>query len=738
MKKAAVNIPDGITESLFQSPGVGIAVVNQYGKFIKVNDGLCRLLGYAQATLKRKPYFQIVAPAARKEAAQMHQLLLNGKTASEEIKLACKTGEEITCRITNSLVTGNHGEKFIVKIILDVSENQKYRDLLQQTAGLTKLGGFELDVASKKIVWTDEMYNIYEVGKTFTPTLAGILKFYKKENGIKLKKAIADTIANGAKYDFECQLTTGKKNTKWVHISGTPIYRNGKIDKIGGTVQDITTQKQDELQLERLSLVASETNNAVIITDASGKIEWVNSSFTKITGYSTEEVLGKKAGALLQGPGTDKTVIKRIGRQLAEGAPVSEVIKNYRKDGTPVWISMNIVPVIKDDRLLNFIGLGSDITEVLAARTSQKLKEALEQQQKLFIDIANNFPDGIIGVLDKNLNYIFAGGKEIKKLGIDKSKLLGEHIFDSLSEQSNTEAVPYLKRAFDGESVVFEIGLYNNTYAINAVPLISGDDGVEQILVVLYNITKRKKAEEEVWHAYEKQRELNELKSKFVSIASHEFRTPLSVILSSTDLILKYTEANDTEKVNKHIERIKGSVRSLTDMLNDFLSLEKIEEGKVRHNISAFNITEFCDSVVEEIKLTAKKGQQLVYVHEGGATQVVLDKQQLKHVLLNILSNAVKYSDEGKKIWLTSGLLKNRLRLTIKDEGIGIPEEDKPHLFETFFRANNTINIQGTGMGLHIVKRYLDMMRGNITFLSELNKGTIFTITLPAGTPSTG
>jgi len=278
---------------------------------------------------------------------------------------------------------------------------------------------------------------------------------------------------------------------------------------------------------------------------------------------------------------------------------------------------------------------------------------------------------------------------------------------------------------------MFEAEMKGQIYSISAVPLPGSDLKEKQILVVLYNITQRKKAEEHIREALAQQMELNEMKSKFVSIASHEFRTPLSTILSSTFLISKYSQARDLEKAQKHIDRIEAAVRTLTDILNDFLSLGRIEDGKLENRVSEFNVVEFCDTLTDEVQPSLKKEQAIIYHHEGVNPVFSLDRQHLRNVLVNLLSNASKYSSEGKTIWLTSAFANGQMQFTIKDEGIGIPVSDQPRLFQSFFRANNAVDIQGTGMGLHIVKRFLDIMGGSIQFTSEENKGSTFIIHFP-------
>jgi len=241
----------------------------------------------------------------------------------------------------------------------------------------------------------------------------------------------------------------------------------------------------------------------------------------------------------------------------------------------------------------------------------------------------------------------------------------------------------------------------------------------------------RKKAENEAQNALGRERELNELKSKFVSIASHEFRTPLSTVLSSASLIDQYNERLEKDKVKKHVQRIKSSVNHLTSILNDFLSLGKLEEGKIDVVKERIAAADFFKEVEEEINSTLKPGQHLVVRCEGAPEPIYSDVRILRNILFNLLSNASKYSDHGKPIYITCEVDEKTASFIIRDEGIGIPQEDQKHMFDRFFRASNAGNVQGTGLGLNIVKRYVELLGGNISFSSEYGKGSIFTIQIP-------
>jgi PAS domain S-box-containing protein len=240
----------------------------------------------------------------------------------------------------------------------------------------------------------------------------------------------------------------------------------------------------------------------------------------------------------------------------------------------------------------------------------------------------------------------------------------------------------------------------------------------------------RKQAELDAWKALERERELNDLKSRFVSMASHEFRTPLSTIKSSASLIEKYEQTDQTDKRVRHVHKIKNSIDHLNDILDDFLSLARLEEGKVNTDFIQVNINALLLDVKEEMDSLLKPGQ-VIRCHPNQKSDVISEPKVLKNILINLLSNAIKYSPENSMIDITINENDESLLLEVKDEGMGIPEDEQDDLFERFFRAKNALNIQGTGLGLHIVQKYVDLLNGKITFESQENRGTIFLVTIP-------
>ena len=213
-------------------------------------------------------------------------------------------------------------------------------------------------------------------------------------------------------------------------------------------------------------------------------------------------------------------------------------------------------------------------------------------------------------------------------------------------------------------------------------------------------------------------------------MASHEFRTPLAAILTSLSLLESYSKEGHEEKRRKHADRIKASVTNLVGILNDFLSVDKLEQGKVEIVKEIVDLHLFSIDIMEEVNGMLKQGQRINFGHRG-EKQILLDKKILKNVLLNLLSNAIKYSEENKEIHFFMEVSENLVSIKVEDEGIGIPEEEQKHLFDKFFRAKNVGTIQGTGLGLNIVKKYVELLDGSINFTSAHNVGTTFIIEIP-------
>tara|TARA_R110000744_G_scaffold39754_8_gene90294 strand:- start:706 stop:1872 length:1167 start_codon:yes stop_codon:yes gene_type:complete len=262
------------------------------------------------------------------------------------------------------------------------------------------------------------------------------------------------------------------------------------------------------------------------------------------------------------------------------------------------------------------------------------------------------------------------------------------------------------------------------------------------IVAIILDITERKNYTEklekkvqertkQLTEALAKEKELNELKTRFLSLVSHEFKTPLSSILTSITLLAKYTESHQQEKRDKHVETIKNKVRYLDTILTDFLSVERLDSGKVNYKIETFPLSKIVNEVVYGANMLLKAGQTIQYPENIDDIFIRFDEKTLELALSNLIHNAIKYSPEDSTIDVVVKNGTDTILIQIIDRGIGIPAEEQKHIFNRYFRAENALLNQGTGIGLNIAKQHLENLGATIEFTSEENKGSIFTIVIP-------
>ncbi len=357
----------------------------------------------------------------------------------------------------------------------------------------------------------------------------------------------------------------------------------------------------------------------------------------------------------------------------------------------------------------------------------------LSKEQKLFFQLLHDYPEGAISIVDKNFHFAITGGQLHKRLGTDPAELIGHDSYPNFPAPIRKEIKLQLKKVFAGQNISgFELPhiIEGDFFVMDAFPLKEIDGSIINAGVIIRNISNLKKAEAELNISLAKEREVSEMKSRFITMASHEFRTPLSTVLSSVQLLHKYIDAGATEKVTKHIDRITNAVHLLNDILEDFLTVGKLQEARVHVNPESVDIKQCMESIVTEFTQSEKTTANISYIHTGN-TVANLDPVLLKYIVGNLLSNAIKFSAKNSPIQLKTNNQINKLTISIRDHGIGIPPGYENNLFEQFYRASNVTNIQGTGLGLHTVSKYVELMGGSISYTSELEVGTEFVIELP-------
>lgn len=494
--------------------------------------------------------------------------------------------------------------------------------------------------------------------------------------------------------------------------------------------------KIDQEQLfEQLFDAAGE---GIILVNKGGTILMANSRIVEMFGYSKEEITGQHLNILVP-----KAIRSKHSKHLEHYfmAPKSRYMglglhleaETKLEKLFPVEISLNH---FEAKGITYVIALITDVTErKIQEGKILKLNEKLEQRvalrteqltkiEQLYSTIAKNFPDGTINVFDKDFNYLFVEGKELLNRGNSAKSLTGTNFLKQLPNDQHKIVSNCLEKTFMGEASSVNIKIDEAFYTMDTEPLNENDGSIQKVLAIIKNITQQKQAELKIKRNLKKEQELNRMKSRFVSMASHEFRTPLSTILSSVSLISRYTKDEEQNKRDKHINRIKSSISNLTIILNDFLSIEKLETGKIVVKAENFDLNEVIRHVIEDIIGVLKSGQNIHFIPAMEDHNVFLDRQLLSNTIINLLSNASKYSAENKTITIRTQLKDEFFNIYILDDGIGIPKSEQKHLFERFFRAKNALNVNGTGLGLNISKNYVELMKGSISIKSKENEGT--------------
>lgn len=487
----------------------------------------------------------------------------------------------------------------------------------------------------------------------------------------------------------------------------------------------------------------------IVVIDHDGLIQLANPCIEKYFGYKYVELIGQQVEILIPDARRKKHeqhLQKYFNNPRARPMGYGLNLFARKKDGQefPVEISLGHYELFEEKLAVAFI---TDITERIKAE--EQARKSKEDYQFIFDGIQESFmlqqiiKDDHGKIID--LRFLEINPATEKMLGKDRSEIIG-HYRSEFFGAPNETLIEIISRVEKGENVRHQlyidfIGRWfdRSFYSLKPGELIilSTDitqQKIDEKALEKANASLEQKVVErtlELTQALEREKGLSELKSRFMSIASHEFRTPLSTILSSTSLIEKYNKEEQEENRKKHTTRIKSAVKNLTDILDDFLSLDKLEQGRVTLTRETLNLNELSLELIEELNGILKSGQA-IHLSFYGNRETVQDKKVLRNILLNLLSNAIKYSEEEKGIYLFIENNGSLVTIRVKDEGIGIPEEEQKNLFGKFYRAKNAIHIQGTGLGLNIVKRYVELLDGDITFISKQNEGTTFTITFPA------
>jgi PAS domain S-box-containing protein len=539
-----------------------------------------------------------------------------------------------------------------------------------------------------------------------------------------------------ATYRYRCSDGT----YKYIFDRAYIIYVDNEPVRMIGAMQDVSERMNAVAEIEKLSLVASQTDSAVMIMDAQEQIEWINEGFTKMTGYILEELKGKNA-QFIRDPENDPITALRIEEKLKRCETVSEEIVAHTKDGRKYWANLEITPVLNEKGdVKNFISIQSDISE---RKEYENSITAIAGELASLIEHAN-VP---IFSLDRDRLVSEWNSVTAELSGYSKTEVYGKNwVEEFVDRRHRTAVISMLDQVMGGKPVnQFELPIQNRARKIyilllSASPRWNATGAIDGAILVGQDITELteyrlgleqavRERTRELNEALVKEKEMVDMKSKFVSIASHEFRTPLTTISLASGFIRRYKKQLNTEQVDKKLDNIDKQITHMTHMLEDVLMIGKAEAGKIIVSLSEIHLGEFIEGLVEEMK---ENNRERIHLHLDLDPAVIQsDEKLLRNILLNLVTNALKFSDEEKSVQLKITTDIEKMVIQISDEGVGIPEADIRNLFTPFYRASNVTIIPGTGLGLSIIKKAVDLLKGTVTVKSTLGTGTLFTVVLP-------
>ena len=487
------------------------------------------------------------------------------------------------------------------------------------------------------------------------------------------------------------------------------------------------------------NLLSEGVSEGIIVINRDRHIVATNSAAEEMFGYTKEEMLEKPLNTLI--PSKFHKVHDSHVSQYLDGAgrrrmAAGRELYGIRNNGLEFPVEVGLNPFALYDR--NYVmALVMDVTERRSA------ERELRHWAKIFDESLNE-----IYIFDAaSLYFVKVNRGAMGNIGYSEEELKELTPINIKPEYNKVRFKKLIKPLIDKdlEKLEFEtvhLRKDGTTYPVEVHMQLSDLGGQEVFVAIILDITDRKdytnrlertvaKRTEELQKALEKEKELNELKTRFLSLVSHEFKTPLSSILTSSTLLSKYTQTEHQPKRDKHIDTIRNKVKHLDTILNDFLSVERLESGKVNYKYTTFALSKLVNEVVYDANMLLKSGQRIHYPSEIDDLVITSDEKILELILSNLLHNAIKYSLENTTIGIEIKENKNSLRIEVIDQGIGIPEEDQKFIFNRYFRAKNALLNQGTGIGLNIVKQHLENLGGTIAFQSIENEGTTFVVELP-------
>ncbi len=595
-----------------------------------------------------------------------------------------------------------------------------------------------LDALDQFVFIVDAEYKIRAFNKSFASLYFSHFDVYPeigKEGLMNYSPNLGELVRSSFKRGFSGERfkINNQVNGVYLEFTVSPIFdENQKVDSLVVSAHETTQTnnliKKVSAQEEKYQYVVENIHDVIFQTDVVGNWTFLNKAWTDIFQYTVDESLNTPFYSYLHPDDVRKNELLFEPLINRKKKFCRHVIRYITKAGKVRWIKVFATLLINEDG--EIIGTTGTLRDITDEKVNAHFNELL----------LNNVRD-LICIHNQDGTYLFVSPSIEDLTGFKPYELIGKNPYDFfhpddlelvkdrhqeiLSTQDDCTYISYrfLKKNGDYVWVESNSKIFFDEYEIE-----------NRIITSTHEIQERKLAEESMMKALQKEKELNELKSRFVAMTTHEFKTPLSTISSSADIIEMYAERSlnaDTENIIKQVKNINVEVLRMTNMMDASLFLGKIEANKTEVNKEEIDLVSLVQYIIDRQVRHQKDKRKLYFELRGTVKKVFADAQHLEHILDNLISNAFKYSPNKPSPALILTFNENNFTIDIIDYGLGIPQNQHKKVYSSFFRGDNVRNIKGTGLGLLIVYNLVKMNGGKITFESEENQGTTFTLEFP-------
>ncbi len=651
------------------------------------------------------------------------------------------------CHVLSSaaLVNDEQGNPIgMVAVNHDITERKQAEDALQKSAaeihdlyhnapcGYHSLDkdGLIIQINDTELRWLgyqrEEIVGKYKLTDLFTAE--SILTFQKNFPLFK---------ARGWVNDLEFDLFAKDGSIRHVLLNSSAIYdQAGNYVQSRSTLFDITDLRLAQEKIieseARYRLIAENITDVIIKADATGQITFTTPSCYAATGYRPEELIGHSRNFFVH---PDDVPNSLAVIQSAINSSATSYVLTYRirhKAGHYIWVesTATIIRNAESGTVVEFVSMLRDITERKQADLTQQASEAKYRQ------LVETMRGGLV-MFDVEERMTYVNDRFCELLGYRREELIGTKPFAYLNETNTVIVREQLDRRRQLENSAYELVINRKDGQIIHLlslgsPMLDKEGSYQGGFAVVTDITVQKQAEATLRQALTKEKELGELKSRFVSVASHEFRTPLATISATTETLLAYRDRLDGSQLNARLHKILAQVDHMKAIMDDVLQLARIQAGRVELMLAPGDLNALCSEIIAEFRSQVEYSERISYTVVGSPTGYRFDVRLMRHVVSNLIANGLKYSPQAQPITVQLHWAAQSVTLQVQDHGIGIPTADLPHLFEPFHRASNVGTISGTGLGLSITKEAVERHGGSIQIETEINSGSTFTVTLPS------